>query len=132
MPGGKLLFRLFFVVGATCLAGCAAKVVTPVHMAQPGDETLSCEDLKQQTDANRAAAADFLRRDKQVEGDNTTKNVAGAAVGAAIPGLGLLLIASTDLSNAEQVQARALIDRDEQLTYLSKQKGCKEEGKQEK
>jgi hypothetical protein len=38
----------------------------------------------------------------------------------------LALVASTDLSNEEQVKARALADRIERLQYLAKQKGCRE------
>jgi hypothetical protein len=90
-------------------------------MAQPGDEDLSCSSLTREIAANRGAATDFLRKDKQVENENIAKNVGGV-----IPGLGLLLIASTDLSNEEQIKARALIDRDERLNYLAKQKGCTE------
>jgi hypothetical protein len=35
-----------------------------------------------------------------------------------------LLVLSTDLSNQEQIMARALIDRDEQLRFLAKRKQC--------
>lgn len=118
---GRLLPIFVIAAGAVCLCGCAAKDVTPVRMAQPGDENLSCPALKQQIAANRAAAAELLKKDKQVEEENVAKNVGGV-----IPGLGLLLIASTDLSNEEQVKARALIDRDERLAYLVRQKGCGE------
>lgn len=90
-------------------------------MAQPGDEDLSCEELKQQIDANSVAAQDFLRKDKQVEDQNTAKTV-----GSAIPFIGILLAGSNDFSNSEQVQARALVDRDERLKNLSKHNECKE------
>ncbi len=89
-------------------------------MVQPGDETLNCEQLKQQIDANRVAAEDFVRKDKQVENANVAKNVGGV-----IPFIGILLVSSTDLSNEEQIKGRALVDRDEQLSYLFRQKGCK-------
>jgi hypothetical protein len=88
-------------------------------MTQAGDEGLDCAALQQQIAANNQAAAELLHKDKQVEQANVAKNVGGV-----IPGLGLLLVASTDLSNEEQIKARALIDRDEQLKYLAARKGC--------
>lgn len=120
MPGGRLLGRLLLVAGAICLSGCAAREVVPVRMVQPGDESLDCPALKQQIEANRAAAEDFVRKDKQVENQNAAKIVAGSV----IPFVGLLLVSSTDLSNEEQIKGRALVDRDERLTFLAKQKGC--------
>jgi hypothetical protein len=104
---------------ALLLSGCAAADVTPVRMSQPGDVSLSCEALKQQIADNTAAAEKFLKRDHQVEEANTAKQVGGV-----IPIAGLLLVASTDLSNKEQIEARALADRDEHLRYLAKQKNC--------
>jgi hypothetical protein len=90
-------------------------------MAQPGDESLGCPELNHQITDNRAAAEKFLIKDKHVEDGNTAKGVASA-----LPWVGLLAIASTDLSNEEQVKARALVDRDERLTFLAKKKGCNE------
>jgi hypothetical protein len=116
------LFRLQFVVPLGCVAfllGCAAANVTPVRISQPGDENLSCEVLQQEIAKNAAAAEEFVRNDKRVQNTNVAKGV-----GSAIPAIGILLIGSTDLSNKEQIQGRALVDRDERLTYLSKQKHC--------
>lgn len=90
-----------------------------MRMTQAGDENLDCPALKQQIEANRAAAEDFVRRDKQVEDQNTAKVAAGV-----IPFVGILIASSTDLSNEEQIKGRALVDRDERLTFLAKQKGC--------
>lgn len=88
-------------------------------MTQQGDEMLDCAGLGRQIAANEAAAARFLHQDKKVEQANTARNV-----GSVIPGAGLFLVLSTDLSNEEQIMARALIDRDEQLRFLAKQKQC--------
>ena len=90
-----------------------------MRMTQPGDENLDCPTLKQQIEANRVAAEDFVRKDKQVEDQNTAK-----VVGGAIPFIGILIASSTDLSNEEQIKGRALVDRDEELTFLARQKGC--------
>lgn len=118
---GRIYQGVALTIGALFLCGCAARSVTPVRMAQPGDELLTCPELKQQLAANTVAAADFLHKDKNVERANVAKNV-----GSVIPGLGLLLVASTDLSNAEQIEARAILDRNERLTLLSKNRGCTE------
>lgn len=80
-------------MAAICLSGCAAKNVVPMRMTQPGDENLDCQALKQQIQTNRAAAEDFVRKDKQVEHQNTAK-----VVGGAIPFIGILIASSTDLS----------------------------------
>jgi hypothetical protein len=115
----RLLDSLLVVAIATGLGGCAAREVTPIRMAQPGDESLDCAALNQQIADNRAAVENFVKKDKRVEDGNTAKGIASA-----MPWVGLLAVASTDLSNEEQVKARALIDRDERLAFLAKQRGC--------
>jgi len=114
-----LLLRGFLLCGVLCLWACAARDVTPVSMTEAGDETLDCPALQQQIAENEAAARAFLVKDKQVERANTAKVVASA-----IPYLGILIAASTDMSNEERVKARALVDRNEWLTLLAKRKGC--------
>jgi hypothetical protein len=94
--------------------------VKPVSMTAAGDESLDCPALQQQIAQHEAAARDFLVKDKQVERANTAKVAASA-----IPYLGILITASTDMSNEEQVKARALVDRNEWLTLLAKRKGCR-------
>jgi len=108
-----------FLAACACLSGCAARTVIPVAMTQPGDEALDCTALTRELAANEAAAARFLHQDRKVEQANTARNV-----GSVIPGVGLLLVLSTDLSNEEQIKARALVDRDEQLRFLAKRKQC--------
>ena len=114
---------LFLLAGGVCLTGCAARNVVPVQMAQPGDEAMDCAALNREIASNEAAAAVFLHKDRQVEQANTARNV-----GSVIPGVGLLLVMSTDLSNEEQIKSRALVDRDERLRFLVKRKQCKETG----
>jgi hypothetical protein len=116
---GESARRIASAAIALWLCGCAAREVTPVRMQQPGDDDLTCTQIDQQIADNLKAAQDFMKKDKSVENANIAKNVGGA-----IPGLGLLLVASTDLSNEEQIEGRAILDRNEQLTYLAKKKGC--------
>jgi hypothetical protein len=101
------------------LCGCAARDVTSVSMSQTGDEQLSCDAIKQQIADNGTAEAKYRHDDKEVENGNIAKGV-----GSAAPFVGPLVAASTDLSNEEQVKARSLADRNEQLRYLAKRKGC--------
>ena len=88
-------------------------------MSQPGDDMLTCEALNSQIEANSASEAAFRKQDKDVENGNIAKGIGGAT-----PFVGPIIAASTDLSNEEQVKARSLADRNDQLKYLSKQKGC--------
>ena len=88
-------------------------------MEQPGDDSLTCPAIQQQIADNNAASAKYRKADKDVEAGNVAKGVA-----TAVPYVGLLAAGSTDLSNEEQVQARALADRNERLGYLVKQKNC--------
>jgi hypothetical protein len=97
---------------ALCLAGCAARQFTPVAMSQPGDEALSCDAIKAQIAANTESEAAWREKDKQVENANVAKAIVAPFAGG------------PNLSNEEQVEARALADRNEQLNYLAKRKGC--------
>jgi hypothetical protein len=104
---------------ALCLCACAARPVSSIAMSQPGDDALSCDALAQQIADNKTAEAIYIRKDKDVENGNIAKGV-----GSAVPFAGPLIAGSTDLSNEEQVKARSLADRNQQLAYLAKQKGC--------
>lgn len=116
---GRLLQALAVGFCAAALSACAAKQYAAVPMEQPGDEQLTCVQLKDQIAANEKAAAEFVKKDKNVENKNVAKGVASV-----VPVIGILSALSTDLSNEEQVKARSIIDRNERLTFLSKQKGC--------
>lgn len=103
------------------LCSCAAREVTPVRITQSGDEALPCTQLQRQIADNQTEEAKLLVKDKEVERDNVVKTV-----GAAILYVGIAIAAQTDLSNEQQVKARALADRDEWLRILVKRKGCAE------
>lgn len=122
MPGPNLnptLLKGLLIAAALSLGGCAAREFTSIAMEQPGDSGLTCDAIRQQIADNTAAEGKFQEADKQVAQANTIKTV-----GSAIPYAGILIAGSTDLSNEEQVKARALADRNEHLLYLAKQKGC--------
>jgi len=115
----RVRMGLIILVLAAALAGCAVRKVTPVAMTQPGDAQLGCAEIASQIAANRSHAAELVGTDNEVAQGNVAR---GIAMGVAFGGLGAA--ASLDLSNAEQVQARALLDRNERLTFLAREKGC--------
>ena len=104
---------------ALVLCGCAARPVTSIAMSQPGDDALNCDQINSQIADNSVSEARYRKADKDVENGNIAKGV-----GSAAPFVGPIIAGSTDLSNEEQVKARSLADRNEQLRYLLKQKGC--------
>lgn len=122
MGTSRALEKIVTAAAALCLAACAAPAVHPVSMSQSGDEQLSCPEIRQQLDANRRAADELLHKDRNTERENGAKVVASA-----VPIVGLFAAASIDFSNQEQIKARALIDRNEKLNYLSRTKGCSEQ-----
>jgi hypothetical protein len=115
----KIIPRAICAALVVCLCACAAREFSSEAMVQPGDNALTCPEIKQQIAVNEAAGAQFRKEDKAVSQGNIAKGVAGA-----IPVAGILIVGSTDLSNEEQVKARALADRNERLDYLAKQKNC--------
>ncbi|HEY2034020.1 MAG TPA: hypothetical protein VGH02_10085 [Rhizomicrobium sp.] len=117
-----MYFKSIVVVAmALCLCGCAARSFTSIPMVQSGDDGLTCAQIGKQIADNAAAEGDFQKKDRDVANANIAKGIGGAA-----PFVGPLIMASADLSNEEQVKARALADRNEHLEYLKKQKGCTE------
>ena len=104
------------------LGGCAARTATPVAISRDGDDRLSCTGIATELTENRAAESASRQRDKEVEQGNVARNVASIFV----PGGAFAGAASTDLSNAEQVHARSLADRNERLVNLARTKGCSE------
>ena len=110
---------LLIVTAIAPLAACAARNVTPMRISQEGDTALSCVEISRQMRGNRAEAAKYLKDDRLVEQQNTALTVVGL-----LPWMGLLTSAMTNFSNQDQIRARALIDREERLAYLAKQKEC--------
>jgi hypothetical protein len=90
-------------------------------MSQAGDDQLNCPELSGQINANRIAADEFVQKDKAVQNMNTAKAVTGFVL---LGPLGLAIVESSDMSHEDQVKARSLIDRNEKLLYLAKNKGC--------
>ncbi len=105
---------LFFVL---FLAACPARQATPVQISQPGDGDMTCDQLAEQITRNRAQAGRLVG----AEEDTVAGNVAVGVVGTLILWPAWMAL---DLSNAEQIQFRALQDRNRNLARLQETKGC--------
>ena len=98
-------------------AACAARPSNPVAISQPGDAQMSCEQLVAERTSNRRKAAALAGADEDVVTGNVAAGVASALVFWPA-------VFAMDLSNAEQIELRALQDRDRTLEGLQKQKNC--------
>lgn len=109
--------RLCGLLLVPLLWGCAARDVTPISMTQPGDDGLSCGEIRRQISANQDEAAVLLEKNQSVDRLNAAK-VVGSIV------LSGWIALSIDLSREEQIKMRALADRNENLAHLAVKKGC--------
>ena len=109
MRCGALLFALM-------LTACAARPATPVPQSQAGDATSSCEEIAAEMARNEAEAARLIGADDGVVAGNVAAGVAGTVF--------LPALLAIDLSNAEQIQFRALQDRNRTLARLHRERDC--------
>lgn len=111
------LIRTIALAALVVLAGCAPRESNPVPIAQPGDDLLTCMQIADQSSANRAEALRLSGADDQT----VNENVALGTVGALVFWPAMFAM---DLSNADQIELRALQDRNQTLDYLARQKDC--------
>ena len=107
-------------VGAAvvCLvAACGHKPSNPVAISQPGDTALTCQQIESQMTANRHAANTLAGLDSDREATNTAAMVASAVVFWPA-------VFAIDLSNTEQIEMRALQDRNQNLARMHGKKQC--------
>lgn len=109
------ILRLVILIG---IAACAARTSNPVAISQPGDTDLTCQQLAEKRKSNRTKAIALAGADRDVE----SGNVAAGVVSAVIFWPAMFAM---DLSNAEQIELRALQDRDRRLADLEKKRGCR-------
>lgn len=109
--------RVFALLALIAVAGCSPRAANPVSISQSGDDLLTCPELAAQAAANRAEALRLSGADDQT----VNENVALGTVGVLVFWPALFAL---DLSNAEQIELRALQDRNETLAYLAQRKDC--------
>ena len=109
--------RVAALLFGVLLAFCAARQTSPVVLSQPGDATLSCEQIAVEMARNETEAARLTGVDEEVVSGNVAAGVVGTVF---FPPAFLAL----DLSNAEQIQFRALRDRNNNLARMHQDRGC--------
>lgn len=97
------------------LTGCAGTTPKPVPQYQPGDEQLTCQQIKQEMVDNQTKVADLIPKENKT-GKNVVLGVAGAFF--------LVPLLFMDFSDAEKVEVQAYQLRDNWLRNLANQKHC--------
>ena len=117
--GGCGMFRttVILVGMAAILAGCGARSSNPVAISQPGDKDLTCAQIEEQVRTNNALAI------QKAGGNEATVNQNAAAVAVGVLVFWPAMLAM-DLSNSEQIELRALQDRNRSLERLYRNKDC--------
>ena len=108
---------LLILAALAALSACGARSSNPVAISQPGDANLTCDQIEAQVKANNALAI------QKAGGDEATQNQNAAviAVGTIVFWPAILAV---DLSSAEQIELRALQDRNKSLERLHRNKEC--------
>lgn len=105
-------FALLILALGLGLAGCQGRQANPVSMVRANDDQLNCGELNTEVSANNSQIRQLSGQDEDVE----TGNVVAAIV----------FPFAIDLSSKEQIEMRALIDRNRHLTRLRKARDCAE------
>lgn len=109
--------RLIAILSLLAIAACQTRTATPVHLAQPGDEILSCDAIADERNANRASALKLAKLDEGVAVSNAfAMTLSQVWFWPAIFGV--------DMSDVEEIEARALMQRNDRLSGLAQRKGC--------
>lgn len=109
--------RLITILSALAIAACQTRTAAPVHLAQPGDDVLSCEAIAEERTVNRKAALKLAKLDEGVAMSNAfAMTLSQVWFWPAIFGV--------DMSDVEEIEAKALMQRNDRLTNLAERKGC--------
>ncbi len=106
-------------ISALILSGCAGRKPNPVAEVQPGDATLTCQQLRSEVQVNNQAIFGLIGEKKKSQGGNVA-----AGVGAVIflPALFFL-----NVKGAAGEEARAYQRRNQGLIARYNAKSCKPE-----
>jgi hypothetical protein len=111
--GSRLAQTLLLLPAVLMLVSCAARPANPVATSQPTDTQLSCEGIDRELAANETEARRLVDLDSTV----VTGNVLSV----------MFFPYALDLSQKEQIEFRALYDRNRNLERLKRQKKCPED-----
>ncbi len=111
--------RLLAILGLLAISACQTRTAMPVHLAQPGDDALSCAEIADERLANRKKAAKLAKLDEGVAISNAfAMTLSQVWFWPAIMGV--------DMSDVEEIEARAIEQRNVRLAELAKTNGCPE------
>ncbi len=116
--------RSYFAIPALgtvlLVAACEARQTTPVAMTQPGDADLTCVQVAAEIKENEAKAIELAGADMDLVSNNVAAGVVGTLVWP--------MFLATDLSQSEQIQFRALRDRNANLERIYRDQECPPSG----
>lgn len=112
----KKSLTVSFLAFSLLLTACAGRTPDPVPQRQPGDEEMSCEQLKQNIVDNQSEIISLMPKQSK-----TGKNVALGAAGAFF----VVPLFFMDFSDAERIEIRGLQLRNNWLRVLHERKKCK-------
>lgn len=109
--------RLIAILSLLAIAACQNRVAEPVHLAQPTDDRLTCTEIAEKRVENRKQAARLVKLDEGVALSNAFAiTLSQVWFWPAIMGV--------DMSDVEEIEARALQDRNQRLIAIAKEKSC--------
>jgi uncharacterized protein YaaQ len=110
-------FAVTAVLGTILLAGCAGRPAAPVAVNQPGDADKSCHQLMQELNHNQYRMALLVKETNHVKAGNA--ETAGADAFFFPP-----VLVAYDKGKAQDIELKALQDRNAHLTKLAVDKDC--------
>mgnify|MGYP006171481917 CR=1 FL=1 len=114
--------RLLAILGLLAISACQTRTATPVHLAQSSDDGLSCIEIADERLTNRKKAAKLSKLDKGVAISNAfALTLSKVWFWPAIMGV--------DMSDVEEIEGRALQQRNVRLAALAKANDCPEPSK---
>ncbi|MES2998263.1 MAG: hypothetical protein V4700_02955 [Pseudomonadota bacterium] len=107
--------KILIGISILLLSACAGRTPDPVPQHQPGDDSLTCSQIKQELMDNQTKVMNLIPKENK-----TGKNVALGAAGAFF----IVPLFFMDFSDAERVEVQAYQLRDNWLRILSNKKKC--------
>lgn len=99
------------------LSACGGRPANPIAAVQPTDSKMNCQLLQVEYASNE-------RRVRSLVGEKADAEKQNAAKAASVLLLGVTGLIMMDLKDSEQVEIRALQDRNEHLAHLMSDKRC--------
>ncbi len=108
--------RFIYLFLGISLTACTVRESNPVPISQPGDAALRCSEIRDQVTMNNASMEVLAAKDASIKLNN---NVALGLSFLALPA-----VFAVDGSKVEQIEVRALNDRNQNLKRIFAKKGC--------